>query len=495
MKTNVASPPKQTKDDLNCATRWGLPLDLVESLGRRLHHYWERYREYFASSTRDPSPLAKVYLRAQLTMETKRNFANIGRTLMEDDGQKLQHFMNESPWSARAVLDQIQDDVSREARVQEGSALILDECADEKAGTHSAGAARQYNGHLGKVDLCQVSVCLGYANITAGLWTMVDGELFLPEATFSKESAKLRKKQKIPADRKFKTKIKLGMEMIERAKKNELPFEVVASDSLYGRNGEFRRELADQGLCYAAQVPANTQVWLEKPEVGLPTRRSSSKKTPPKLKILSAEPASEVRQIAADPQTVFEKVEIRQTERGLLTAEFMVLPVWTVEEGHEARAEFLVIRRDGKDLTYTLFWSPEAVSREVMIRRSCARYFVERVFEDGKDCLGWDEFQGLTYPSWFHHLALTALTLWFVAETKLEWQERAPRDPKLAAELEVVLLPALSTANIRELLKAVLPLPSLTPQQAIGLVVGHLQRRTASTRSRLKNPRTDEGVP
>jgi hypothetical protein len=35
-------------------------------------------------------------------------------------------------------------------------------------------------------------------------------------------------------------------------------------------------------------------------------------------------------------------------------------------------------------------------------------------------------------------------------------------------------LPALSTANVRELLKAVLPVPQLTPQQATELVITHL---------------------
>ena len=145
---------ESTSLDLGCAGRWGLSDDLVQGLGLRLHNFWRRYRDLFANRTRDPSRLAEIYLRAQLTMETKRNFANISRTLAGDDGQALEHFMSQSPWSARDVLQQLQDEVGREAVVQTGSALILDECADEKAGAKSAGSARQYNGHLGKVDLC-----------------------------------------------------------------------------------------------------------------------------------------------------------------------------------------------------------------------------------------------------------------------------------------------------------------------------------------------------
>src|SRR5436190_671207 len=90
-----------------------------------------------------------------------------------------------------------------------------------------------------------------------------------------------------------------------------------------------------------------------------------------------------------------------------------------------ARPNSVMRRKLSGELTYTLFGSPARVSCDEMIKRSCVRYFVERVFEDGKDCLGWAEFQGLKYEAWFHHLALTALALWFVAETKLDWQQQA----------------------------------------------------------------------
>ena len=54
-------------------------------------------------------------------------------------------------------------------------------------------------------------------------------------------------------------------------------------------------------------------------------------------------------------------------------------------------------------------------------------------------------------------MALTAAALWFVAQTKFEWVQMYARDPELVHQLQVEVLPALSTANVRELLKAVLP--------------------------------------
>ena len=117
---------------------------------------------------------------------------------------------------------------------------------------------------------------------------------------------------------------------------------------------------------------------------------------------------------------------------------------------------------------------------------NCQRSFTERTCEDAKTEMGWDEFQAQKYRAWEHHVALTGLALWFVAQTKLTWAQTSGRDPDLARQLAVEVLPALSTANVRELLKAVLPVPQLTPQQATERVITHLVHRARSTRSRLR---------
>src|SRR5215510_16598146 len=130
--------------------------------------------------------------------------------------------------------------------------------------------------------------------------------------------------------------------------------------------------------------------------------------------------------------------------------------------------------------------APEDITPERLITWSCRRYFTERTFEDAKTESGWDEFQAQKYRAWEPHVALTAVALWFVAQTKLEWAQTYPRDPELAHQLGVAVLPALSTANVRELLKAVLPLRQLTLQQATELVITRLIHRARSISSRLQ---------
>ena len=197
---------------LHAPRRWGLSAEAVAHLGDRLCQFWRRFRGCFTTRTRDTSERAYDDLRAQLTMDTARNFAHRDRTLNGGDGQALQHFMSNSPWSGPAVFEQIQAEIKATPALAQGSTLILDESADEKAGMHNVGASRQYNGRLGKVDVCRVDSCLTYAN--GGLWAMVDGELFLPEEWFGAAFAQTRHELGMPPDRTFETKIQFGLKMV-----------------------------------------------------------------------------------------------------------------------------------------------------------------------------------------------------------------------------------------------------------------------------------------
>src|SRR6266446_5348824 len=471
---------------LHAPRRWGLSAEAVAHLGDHLSQFWLRFRGCFTTRTRDTSEHAYDYLRAQLTRDTERNFANMDRTLNGGDGQALQHFMSNSPWSGQGVFSQIQAELKAIPALAHGSTLILDESADEKAGTHNAGASRQYNGRMGKVDLCRVDTCLTYAN--GGLWAMVDGELFLPEEWFGEAFAQTRHELGIPPERTFETKIALGLKMVKRVKAHGVPFDLLACDALYGRDSQFRADLDTAGVLYAAQVPADTNVYVSEPHVGVPEKRGKRGRPRTRLHVLSRQRPHEVRALARDPRTVWQQVVVRPTERGRLAADFAVQRVWTVAVGQRPRAEWLVIRRGAEgDCSYTLLNAPEDAPHERLIAWSCRRYFIERTFEDAKTEIGWDEFQAQKYRAGEHHLALTAASLWFVAQTKLAWAQAYPRDPELARQLAVEVLPALSTANVRELLKAVFPLPQLTLEQATDLVIMHLVHRARSTSSRLKS--------
>jgi SRSO17 transposase len=263
--------------------RWGLDEGAIDQLGADLYNFWERYRECFATKTRDRGELALMHMRGQLTMDGRRNFAHIDERLAGSDGQSMQHFMSNSPWQSNDIFEQLRHEICETPGVQTGSVIILDESADEKAGDQSAGAGRQHNGRLGKIGLCQVATCLGYANMNLGLWTLLDGELFLPESWFQEDHAALRHELGIPETREFATKPELGLKMIARALEAGVSFERVVCDELYGRGNAFRKTLDSWGLRYAAQVPSTTYVYLSEPRVAVPKRHRKSRRPPTTL--------------------------------------------------------------------------------------------------------------------------------------------------------------------------------------------------------------------
>lgn len=82
---------------------------------------------------------------------------------------------------------------------------------------------------------------------------------------------------------------------------------------------------------------------------------------------------------------------------------------------------------------------------------------------------------------------MTILASWFIAETRLDWAAQYQHDPDLLTYYEIEVLPRLSMANVRELLRAAMPLPQLSPTEAALLVVKHLDNRIRSRKSRLRN--------
>src|SRR5262249_4751679 len=156
--------------------------------------------------------------------------------------------------------------------------------------------SRQYNGRLGKVEVCRVDTCLPYAN--GGLWARGDGELFWPEEWFGAAFAQRHTELGIPAERRFATKSQLGLKMIKRVKSHGLPLDLLACDALYGRDSQCRADVDAEGMRYAAQVPADTWVYLSEPRVGWPPKRGQRGRPRTRLHVLRSQRPQEVRALA-----------------------------------------------------------------------------------------------------------------------------------------------------------------------------------------------------
>jgi SRSO17 transposase len=282
----------------------------------------------------------------------------------------------------------------------------------------------------------------------------------------------------IPEARRYQKKSDLGWQMIERAQAAGIAFSAVVFDSAYGHEAALRDRCRAAGIEYYADIKGGDLVYFDDPTLSL----QSPHITPSNW---LQQHGWRVSEWLAQQDVDWHTLPVRPDARGFLVADFAAYPVWTVRDDGRAVRETLLLRRAAKRITFTLTNAPPTTPLEVLAFRKSQRYFVERSIQDAKSELGFDEFQALKYRAWEHHLALTLLASWFIAETRLDWALEHPPDPTLPDDYHRDLLPALSLANVRDLLRAALPLPQLSLQQAALLVVKHLDNRTRSRRSRL----------
>ena len=292
-------------------------------------------------------------------------------------------------------MEAIQDEIKVHPAFAQ-AILVLDESAQEKAGEYSAGAGRQHNGRLGKIEMSQVGVFLSLVTPQVNTW--IDGELFIPEHWFDEAHRAQRQAVGIPDEVSFQTKPELGWRMIQRAKQRGIPFQAVVMDELYGRKAELRRELDRAHIEYYADVPVDTQVFLLPPQI-------------------AGVPSDEVQTVDQHKDLAWETIQLRPSERGYLQADFARLRVRTRVAGNYRR-EWLLMRRDADQITYALSNAPENTTLEQMAWRKSHRYLIERSHQDAKGELGWDEFRTRKYRAWEHQLAMTILAAWFIAETR-----------------------------------------------------------------------------
>jgi len=225
-------------------------------------------------------------------------------------------------------------------------------------------------------------------------------------------------------------------------------------------------------------------VYVQRPEVGVPPRSSPRGRRPSNFQILNGVESVPVSSLV-DEKVVWQVLPLRQGERGTVEVTCWSRRVWTIGANWEVREEWLLVHRQSNGQQhYSLSNGAADTPLATMMGWRGQRYFVERTFQDEKSEMGWDELVAQKYRAWMHHAALAALALYFVMSVRRRWAKERPPAEGLKEELGIPKLPALSVANIKLLLAAVIPLEQFTPSQALRVVFGHLENRARSTRSR-----------
>ena len=365
----------------------------------------------------------QVYVRGLLLEGERKSVGAMMLRLPEGNEQALQQFVSQSPWPWEPVWEKL----AATARFQKSEAFwIIDDTSFPKKGEHSVGVQRQYCGALGKLANCQVAVSLHQAG-PAGSQPLA-WRLYLPESWT--EDRKRRQRVGIPADLTFHQKWELALHLIDQARAWGLPDRIVLADADYGDRGEFRTGLEQRGLSYAVGITSQLVVWAKPPRPHVPRRRGPGP-APQRLRYEDEAPQS-VKALAQQHETRFRKVTWREGTKGAMSSRFWAQRVQTAHHwqwGEEpGRAVWLLVEwpaGEPEPTKYFLCDLPGQSSVRQLVRVAKSRHWVEQDYQQMKEELGLDHFEGRSWTGWHHHVTLVML-----AHAFLQRERRRRRDKR-----------------------------------------------------------------
>src|SRR3954469_14280523 len=386
----------------------------------------DHLRDYAAQFADDfpqakPAAWAGVYLQGLLLDGDRKSVEPLSRRVMlpagltsRDPEQALQQFVNQSPWDERAVLRRYRATLAR-AFAGPAGVFLIDDVSFPKQGKHSVGVQRQYCGALGKKANCQVAVSVHYVGPKGHF--PLDLRLYLPEGWLA-DAGRLDKAGVPAAERRPLTKPEIALELLDRARAEGLPGSVVVADAGYGVSRDLRDGLAARALTYVVGVTADLVVFPDRPTWVAPQPAANGRpQTRCRLADGSPPPVS-VGELATRLRR--RKVTWREGTKGKLAARFAWVRVWP---GHDWRRGgcagadpvwLLVEEQADGTIKFALSNLPADTSRRTAVRLWKSRWPVEQGYQQLKEELGLDHFEGRSWRGLHHHAAMTFLAYGFL---------------------------------------------------------------------------------
>jgi SRSO17 transposase len=310
--------------------------------------------------------------------------------------------------------------IIRDEHTSSNTVGIFDETSDVKKGDKTPGVQRQWCGKVGKNENCMVTVHLCAA--TEDFHCMLDGELFLPES-WSNDRDRCRAAG-IPDDMVYRPKWQIALEVYDRSMAEGMAFAWVTADEGYGGKPAFLEGLEARNQRFVLEVPRNFSVWESPPEVTEQGYRKGGRgrgRKTPRVKSGQSTPRSvdEVLWFSEGMKSQnWTKFRIKESEKGPVVWEAKRIRVTLKgSDGLPGMRLWLVAARNVLDGELKFFVSNagEETSLALLLLVAFQRWRVEKCFEDQKQEVGLDCFEGRRYLGLKRHLIMTAISYLFIS--------------------------------------------------------------------------------
>jgi SRSO17 transposase len=267
----------------------------------------------------------------------------------------------------------------------------------------------------------------------------LDMRLYLPESWLGDEK-RLDRAGVPEGERRSLTKGQIALESLDRVRGEGLPGRVVIADAGYGVSGPFRDGLARRGLHYVVGVTDEMVVFTEGPGWDEPGPGTGGR---PRKRHRLAEGCPRpvtLKELAA--RTPRRKVTWREGTKGPMAGRFAWLRVWpghgwaTGDCAGEAPMWLLIEEQSDGTIKYAFSNLPANTSRIKAVRLWRSRWPVEQGYQQMKEELGLDHFEGRSWRGFHHHACLVMLAFGFLAlEQRRARRERSRPGKKGGAEV------------------------------------------------------------
>ena len=384
--------------------------DLLEPMGRSERRHW-----------------GAVYIRGLLLNGERKSIEPLADRSDEGNVQALQQFVGQSPWDWMPLWERLGKRMT--AELEPDPVWVIDDTGFPKQGKHSVGVERQYSGTLGKVGNCQVAVSLHHVGEQGS--TILSWRLYLPES-WTKDG-KRREEAGIPKEVVFKTKWQLSLDMIDQVRAWGLANRIVVADAGYGDTTEFREGLEARQLPYVVGISSTAGVWSKPPKAQVPHYQGRGA---PATRYAYGKQRPTSAQDAAVQAKGWKRIRWRQGTKGWLESRFVALrvqPSHGFVRGQPPHKEVWLLiewpESEKEPTKYFLCDLPATYTLRRLVRLAKCRWKIEQDYQQLKEELGLDHYEGRSWIGWHHHTTLVMLAHAFLTLETLRSKKNFWLDP------------------------------------------------------------------
>jgi SRSO17 transposase len=392
---------------------------------RRLKPMLARYLKQFDGcfARKDTRAHLSVYVEGQLSDLDAKSVEPIAMHAGVAP-RTLQEFLAHYRWDEDRVRDRLRQLVI-EKHTGANSIGIIDETSVVKKGDKTPGVQRQWCGTAGKTENCMVTVHLGYA--TDDFHCLLDGELFLPKSW--SENRDRCAEAEIPDEITYQPKWKTALDLHERATAGGLTFDWLGFDEGYGSKPEFLRVLDDRTQLFVGEVPTTFTGWINPPRVTeRPFRhargRGRGRKTP--RMVSGSRPAISVAKMLKYSPALRDQpwvgYHVKDGQKGPIVWETKHTMITIKDDqGLPGIELYLIVARnmlDPNEVKYFVSNAPPETPVQTLLLVGFSRWRVERCFQDQKQEVGLDQWEGRRYLGLKRHLILSCISYLFLATVR-----------------------------------------------------------------------------